>query len=139
MSDTLETLVQMDEEDLPESVAIGETEMDAQEFVDRLETLATAAASISRLADDLGALRKTGLADEDVVALLYGRNANLTKGTIRSVLSAIDDVESATDTASGRERLFTRLIGDISGAGIRESGEVLGELNKLADQYPADD
>lgn len=123
------------EEEPPETVVIEDAEMDAEAFIDTLEELADAASDLSRLADDLQALRQTGLREEDVVDLLYGRNSGLTKTTIETVIETIDDVRDDTEKSTGREQLLRRLVADLSNETQADTQEVFDELSRLHERY----
>ena len=88
----------VDEDERPDEIETDGVTIDTNEFHDRLATIATAADAIETLATDLRALRRSGLDDEDVVALLYGRNASLNKSTIESVLETVDEISSRAES-----------------------------------------
>lgn len=130
----------VDADDRPDEIDLEHTTIDTEAFHDRMADLATAAAAIDTLATDLRALRRTGLTDEDVVALLYGRNAGLNKSTIETVLETVD--ETTADLESGcdaRRALFIRLLADVSGLSISDTEQVVGELETVAERYGYDD
>ena len=78
-------------------------------------------------------MRRTGLTDEDVVALLYGRNASLTKTAIQTTLETIDgtidDIERGNHPT--KRDLLVRLVADASNLGIRDTDAVLDELERF--------
>lgn len=87
-----------DEDDRPDEIEMSEDlTIDTGEFHAHLRTLANAADALDTLAGDAAAIRRSGLHDDDVEALLYGRNASLTKSTISVVIGALDDVAGTAD------------------------------------------
>lgn len=107
--------------------------MPTDEFVGRLEDLAAASKRVESLAEDAEALRQTGLQEQDAKALIYGRNNDVRKSDIETVFDALDDVRD------GRGELFDRLVADVAGIGIRDTRDILNELELLRDRYAADD
>ena len=113
-----------------------EVDLDADEFLDRLASINEASESLSALAEDLDSLRRTGLDDEDVVSLLFGRNHGLNKGTVRKVLLSIDEVRTdASGSTSDRRDLLVRLVADASDSTLSETEAVFQELDRLAEKY----
>lgn len=106
-----------------------------EEFQKILGSLERALDQIGVLVDTLDDLRSTGLREEDLVALLYGRNRHLNKGTIRSVIGAISEMEVDLKNPSRHDRLLRILLADISGEGKKKTGAVLAGLRKIADRY----
>lgn len=127
-----------DDEERPEAVVIDDVEIDAQQFVDALDALSGAAEDLSTLADDVAALQRTGLREQDVVDLLYGRNASLRKGTIQTVVETIAEVRSVASSPNKREELLLRLVSDLSGETLSDSREVIDELATLQRRYGDD-
>ena len=136
----LEALV-VDEDDRPDEIELEHVTIDTEQFHDQMTEIAQAAEAIETLATDLRALRRSGLTDEDVVALLYGRNANLNKTTIETVLETmdetIDDLESGKRTK--KQDLLVRLLADVSNLGKRDTEHVVDELEALVERYGYDD
>jgi hypothetical protein len=131
--DPLEELF-VDEDDRPDEIEVREDlAIDTAEFHDRLGALSNAADALDTLASDAAALRRSGLYDDDVQALLYGRNSQLTKTTISSVMAALDDVSAGDD----REELLVTLIADVSGEGKAGTREVFEELRRVRSRYSA--
>lgn len=130
----------VDEENRPDEIELENVTIDTEQFHEQMRALATAAASIETLAADLRELRRSGLTDDDVVALLYGRNASLNKSTIETVLETID--RTADDLEAGRSErreLFIRLLADVSNLTISDTEAVVGELEDVAERYGYDD
>lgn len=130
----------VDEDEQPDDVELGSVTIDTEQFHDQMAAIATAAASIETLATDLRELRRSGLTDEDVVALLYGRNAGLNKSTIETVLETID--ATVDDIESGqrkRRELFVRLLADVSNHSIGDTEHVVDELEDVVERYGYDD
>jgi len=125
-------LVRLFDEDAeqPETVAVETSErISAQDFASRLESLANAADAINRIQQDVGMLRQTGLREEDVRDLVYGRNSGIRKGDIEAVFDGIDDVRR------GRDDLLVKLLADVSGLSQTDTREVLDELRDLRSRY----
>ncbi|USZ73744.1 hypothetical protein [Natronosalvus halobius] len=124
-----------------EELELEDVTIDTEQFHADLVKVAQAAESIETLATDLRALRRSGLTDEDVVALLYGRNASLNKSTIETALETID--ETIADFESGKRKpkrdLLVRLVYDLSGLGKQETETVVDELEALVERYGYDD
>jgi hypothetical protein len=120
-----------DARDRPDEIVVDElTLMDAGEFVDRLEAIAAASEAIDELTAELAELRQTGLADEDLQDLIYGRNRACTKSEIEAVFEAIDELES------GRaDRPMERLLSGLTGYSLTECEEILAELELLHAKY----
>lgn len=131
-------LADRDADERPDTVHIGEVEMDTSEFVNKLNAVADAAESLTRLESELDALRATGLTEQDIRDLLYGRNSSLNKTTIEAVQSTLGEVESDMGHGSGRRELLIRLVADVSGEGIKDTQEVFDELDRLNDKYGDD-
>jgi len=127
----LDRLFVEDAKDRPDEIVVdGLTTMDADEFVARLESLAEAAEAINGMAEDLERLRKTGLSDEDARDLIYGRNSKLAKRDIEAIFEAIDEI------ASGRaDKPTDRLLAEVSGLNLSETGELMDELDRLNSRY----
>lgn len=123
-----------DDSEFPETVAIDDVTIDAQEFLDRLESLDDAAKAVTTLAHDLEQLRETRLSDDDARDLIYGRNSSLTKRDIEAMFDAVDDL------SSGRaDRPLVRLLADVSGLNLAEVEEMIDELDRLHERYGDDD
>lgn len=134
----IETLRELaDDNQLPATVTVGDIEIDAAEFVDRFNAVAEAMDSLDALASNVAALRRTGLRDNDVVDLLYGRNHGLTKTTIAAVLDGLDEIER--DLERDREELLVTLVADTSDVGKRDVRETFEELASLRAQYGDDE
>jgi hypothetical protein len=103
--------------------------VDAEEFVNQLETLAEAADAITRIQRDLEALRSVGLREADVRDLIYGRNSGLAKRDIEAVFDGIDDVQH------GRGDLLVKLLADVSSLSQTDTRAVLDELRDLHERY----
>jgi len=134
MSDTETTLDRLfveNAEDRPDEIVVDElTTMDADEFISRLESLAQAAEAVATMAEDLERLRRTGLSDEDARDLIYGRNGGLAKRDIEAMFEAVDEV------VSGRaDKPTDRLLAEVSGLTLSETGEIMEELDRLNRQY----
>jgi len=127
----LDRLFLEDADDRPDEIVVDElTTMDAEEFVDRLESLAEASEAVTEMAHDLGRLRQTGLTDDDARDLIYGRNSGLAKRDIEAMFDAIDRVgEHRAD------RPVQRLLSDVSGLNLSETGELMEELDRLHQRY----
>lgn len=124
-----------DDLDDPERVVLeGGERIDTDEFRAALLDLAEASRLVAKLADDIAALRETGLREDDIVALLWGRTT-LNKSEVRAVLDALKDVGGNLDSTSGRRRLLKRLVADMSGEGIQTTKAVFAELDDLRDRY----
>ena len=122
------------DEDRPDEVDVdAATTIDADRFVEQMETIADAADRIDTIGRDAERLREVGLRESDVRALIYGRNAGVRKGDIDAVLDALDDV------ASGRGDLLTRMVADVSGLTLSDTEEILDELGRLNDRYGGED
>jgi len=121
-----------EEQDPPETEAL-----QAGELAEQIEQVAEAAQRITRLQKDLQALQKTGLTDEDVVALLYGRNASLNKGEIESVLGALSDLESQLDQSpEDRRHLLVRLVSALNRDLTLDAVEqAIGGIEELREKY----
>jgi aspartate/tyrosine/aromatic aminotransferase len=121
-----------DEDDRPDEIEVREgVTIDTAEFHDRLEAVADAADALDTLADDAAALRRSGLYDDDVESLLYGRNSGLTKSTISAVMDALDGLTGTAD----REDLLVTLIADVSGESKADTRVVFEELRRLRSRY----
>jgi len=121
----------------PSSTVPKETDITVGEFVDRLETIAEAAEKLLVLQSDLRALRDTGLTDEDVVALLYGRNSRLNKGDIRRTISTLDDIgERLRGTPENQKQLLKRLVSSLERSlKLDDIEETFDQLKNLHDEY----
>jgi alkylhydroperoxidase family enzyme len=129
--DPLEELF-VDEDDRPDEITVSEDlTIDTAEFHERLEAVADAADALDMLADDAAALRRSGLYDDDVEALLYGRNSALTKSTISAVMDALDGVTGTAD----REDLLLTLIADVADENKADTRAVFEELRRLRSRY----
>jgi hypothetical protein len=104
--------------------------MDADEFVDRLESLAAASEAVTEMAEDLERLRQTGLDDDDARDLIYGRNSGLAKRDIEAMFDAIDKLGNHR-----ADRPVTRLLAEISGLNLSETSELMTELDRLHQRY----
>lgn len=139
-TDPLEALI-VNDEDSPDEIELEQVTIDTDQFHEQLTEVAVAAQSIDTLATDLRALRRSGLTDDDVVALLYGRNAGLNKSTIETVLETmdetIDNLESGKRTK--KHDLLVRLVSDVSNLGKRDTENVVDELEALVERYGYDD
>jgi len=135
------TLEALFDDEPPETVELEDVTIDTADFHEQLAQLATAAESLETLATDLRSLRRSGLTDEDVVALLYGRNASLTKGAIETILETTDDVIDALEGGKRvrKRELLIRLLADESGLGKRETEAVVDELEAVVERYGYDD
>jgi hypothetical protein len=127
----LDRLFIEDSDGRPDEIVIDElTTMEAEEFVDRLESLAAASEAVTEMAHDLERLRKTGLDDDDARDLIYGRNSGLAKRDIEAMFDAIDQLgEHRAD------RPVQRLLSDISGLNLSETSELMEELDRLHQRY----
>lgn len=135
MSDAEETpldrLFAGDPDEVPEEIAVDAlTTIDADEFVDRLESVAAAADAVETIAADLATLRETGLTDDDARDLIYGRNSGVTKSEIESLFDAVDDLESGRAS-----RPDVRLIANLSDLTLSEAEELFEELERLHGRY----
>jgi hypothetical protein len=129
--DPLEELF-VDEDDRPEEIEVDEEiTIDTEEFHARLEAVADAAEALDTLASDAAAIRRSGLYDDDVEALLYGRNSALTKSTISAVMDALDGVTGTAD----REDLLLTLIADVADESKADTRAVFEELRRLRSRY----
>lgn len=139
-NDPLEALV-VDDDDHPDEIELERVTIDTEQFHEQLTEVAKASEAIETLATDLRALRRSGLTDDDVVALLYGRNAGLNKSTIETVLDTMDG--TIDDLESGKRRkkrdLLVRLVSDVSNLGKRDTEHVVDELEALVERYGYDD
>ncbi|OYR55217.1 hypothetical protein [Halorubrum halodurans] len=118
-------------EDHPDEIVVDElTTMDTTEFVERLESLATAAEAVETLSQDLERLRETGLSDADARDLIYGRNSGLAKRDIEAMFDAVDQL--ADDRA---DRPVERLLSELSGLNLSETAELMDELDRLSRRY----
>lgn len=116
-----------------------EDDLDAEALQDRLTAIEEAMGALATISEDVTRLRQTGLDDEDVVALLFGRNRELTKGSIRAVLDGVDDVgDRAGAGPADREELLVRLVSDLTDATMSETRTVLDELDRLGRKYNDD-
>lgn len=118
-----------DEQETPETVEIDGVELDGSEFVERLNTISTAADQLSELAKDAAALRQSRLDESDVRDLIYGRNSGLNKSTIEAVFDGLDEV------GAGDDHLLVRLVADVSGLSMTETDDVLAEMSQLQRRY----
>lgn len=126
-----------DADDQPDEIVVDElTTMDVDAFVAQLEALAEAAEAVTTMADDLERLRKTGLDDDDVRDLIYGRNNDLTKTEIEALFGAIDDVRAGT---TGSYDPIERLLADLSDLSLSETTDLMDELDRLQRKYRVDD
>jgi len=90
----LDRLFVEDADDRPDEIVVENlTTLDADEFVARLESLAEAAETVSKLTTDLERLRQTGLSDDDARDLIYGRNAGVAKRDIEALFDAVDQLK----------------------------------------------
>ncbi|MFB6202466.1 MAG: hypothetical protein ABEI98_10715 [Halorhabdus sp.] len=135
----LEALLTAEEDDRPDTLSLGDTEIDADTFCSRLSVIQGVAMKLEVLQEDLEALRRTRLRDEDVVDLLYGRNSQLTKTQIRAVMEAVDDIDRRLDSASAREDLLVRITSDVSDETMADTRDVFEDLGRLNRRYGGDD
>jgi hypothetical protein len=125
-----------DADDRPDEIVADElTTMDAEAFVAQLDALAEAADAITTMSEDLERLRKTGLDDDDVRDLIYGRNSDQTKTEIEALFGAIDDVRAGT---TGSYDPVERLLADLSDLSLSETRDLMGELDRLQRKYGGD-
>lgn len=125
-------------DDPPDEIEVGEDlTIDTAEFFDRLDALADAAAVVGSLADDVATLRRSGLEDADVTALIYGRKHDLTKKNIEATLDALDDIQSGG--GADREEMLLMLTRDISHVNKGEVEQVFEELRDLRARYGGGD
>lgn len=117
-----------------DSIHVEAGAFDTGAFRENLEAIADAAEALDTLASDAATLRESGLHEQDVVDLLYGRNASLTKTEIESVLGALSQIESGTNRSS----LLRRLVADLSGLSQSTTGDVLQDLRRLHNMYSVD-
>jgi len=136
---TLEALLDADEDERPDTLQLGETEIETDRFLSRLSVIQGVALKLQKLRADLDSLRRTGLRDEDVVDLLYGRNSGLTKTQIRTVMETLDDLDRRLDSASAREDLLVRLVADLGDETMSETEEIFEDLDRLNRRYGGDD
>lgn len=130
-SNPLDRIFVEEAEERPDEIVVDEiTTMDAAEFVERLESLAAAAEAVETLTADLERLRATGLSDDDARDLIYGRNSWLAKRDIEAMFDAVDQL------ADGRaDRPAERLLSELSGLNLSETGELMDELDMLRRRY----
>lgn len=128
----LDRLFVDDDQDRPDEIVVDElTTIEADEFVDRLESLADAADAVNTLARDLERLRRTGLSDDDARDLIFGRNNSLTKRDINAIFGAIDDLVDGRTSKDPTERLLS----DVSGLTLSETADLMDELERLNRKY----
>lgn len=134
-SNPLDRLFVDESDDRPDEIVVDNlTTMDAEEFVDRLGSLAEAAEAVTTMARDLERLRKTGLDDSDAQDLIYGRNSGLAKRDIKAMFDAVDQL------SQGRaDRPAERLLSDLSGLNLSETSELMDELDRLNRKYGDND
>lgn len=135
----LEALLTAEEDDRPETLDLGDTEIDTEQFLSRLSVIQGVAFKLQKLQKDLEMVRRTGLRDEDVVDLLYGRNSQLTKGQIKAVMNALNDIDRRLDSASAREDLLVRVVADVSDETMSDTRDVFEDLGRLNSRYGGDD
>jgi hypothetical protein len=127
----LDRLFVEDADDRPDEIVVDElTTIDAEEFVERLESLAAASEAVTEMAEDLERLRQTGLDDDDARDLIYGRNSGLAKRDIEAMFDAIDELGDHR-----ADRPVTRLLAEISGLNLSETSELMTELDRLHQRY----
>jgi hypothetical protein len=126
----LDRLFVEDADDRPDEIVVDElTTMDAEEFVERLKSLAAASEAVTEMAGDLERLRQTGL-DDDARDLIYGRNSGLARRDIEAMFDAIDKLGNHR-----ADRPVTRLLAEISGLNLSETSELMTELDRLHQRY----
>lgn len=130
--DTLDLLFAEDE-DVPDEVELSEAfSIETEAFHRALQELADAAKKLSTLAEDLEALRRTGLGRSDVVDLLYGRNNSLGKRDIQAVMGGMKNVQRDLEKGGRtREDLLARLVAAVSGANLTAVRSVFSELKSI--------
>lgn len=106
-------------------------ELDIKALCDRMERISGAATKLEALGDDLAKIRGSKLDDEDIVALLYGRNTSITKTEVRDLLKGFDDLMSDLESTRGRRDAFVRLLAHFSGRNLSEVRRTLDDLEAL--------
>lgn len=130
----LDKLFAGDSDEVPDEIVVDAlTTIEADEFVDRLESLGAAADAVDTIASDLAALRETGLTDDDARDLIYGRNASVTKSEVEALFDAVDALDEGRAS-----RPEVRLLSDLSGLTLAETEELLEELERLHGRYGGD-
>lgn len=111
----------------------GETSMPGEEFVEALEAVQEMQDAVRHLKDEMADM-DVGLTRDDAVALVYGRNYNLSKSQVESAFEVMDVVVDAPldDIAP---RLMAGKTGDLT---ISEAAEVWDDLVNLAEKYGAE-
>lgn len=128
----LDRLFVADADDRPDEVVVENlTTLDADEFVARLESLADAAETVSKLTADLERFRQTGLTDDDARDLIYGRNAGMAKRDIESLFDAVDQLKDGRTKRDPAQRL----LAEVSGLPLSETSELMDELDRLRRRY----
>ena len=133
----LDRLVADDEE-----VDVEEGASPRREDVISVQEFSEMLAGIQRTLDQIGVLtravedlRSSALKEEDLVALLYGKYPELNKGTIKSVLTAIEDLGHDLQDEKRHGRLLRLLLSKMSRNGKQKTGAVLVGLKKMARRY----
>jgi len=128
----LDRLFVEDVDDRPDEIVVENlTTLDADEFVARLESLAEAAETVSKLTADLERLRQTGLSDDDARDLIYGRNSGVAKRDIEALFDAVDQLKDGRTKRDPAERL----LAEVSGLSLSETAELMDELGRLRRRY----
>ncbi|KOX92802.1 hypothetical protein AMS69_10080 [Haloarcula rubripromontorii] len=132
----LDRLFVEDTDDRPDEIVLENlTMLDADKFVARLESLAEAAETVSKLTADLERLRQTGLSDDDARDLIYRRNSGVAKRDIEALFDAVDQLKDGRTKRDPAERL----LAEVSGLSLSETAELMDELDRLRRRYGSDD
>lgn len=99
------------------------------DFLERLKALDRAATALDRLTAEVSNL-DTGLDEDDLVRLLYGRRNGLNLSSIRDAFDALDSVESASS-----DELLVSLVAGFSGVGKRDAERFVRQVNGLRVRY----
>lgn len=104
-------------------------QIDRELFERAVDELAAAEETSAELRDEIRAL-ETGLTRGDTVALLYGRRNSLTKTSIESAFSTLEDISSTSDRT-----LLKRLLADLGEINQTEADAFLEEVDRLRTRY----
>lgn len=100
-----------------------------ERFVERLETLERVEYRLKNLQDEIHGL-DTGLDDEDVVRLLYGRPNDLTLNQIREAFDGLAEVERA-DT----DEVLKYLVAGFGDSTLADAETFVEQVQGLREQY----